>query len=134
MSRRQQRGMSLMVAIFLIAIIASLAAFAVTMGSAARNATNLQLLASRALAAAKAGAEWGAFRALNQGACPNNGHPPLHLNQGGLRGFRVNVRCVRSDHNDGVNFSVVDITATAQWSNYGAPDYAYRQVTVRYAP
>ena len=62
--RRRQRGMSLVVAIFLITVIASLAAFAVTMGTATRETSNLQLQADRAQAAAHAGIEWGPYQAL----------------------------------------------------------------------
>jgi MSHA biogenesis protein MshP len=134
MNRRTQRGMTLIVAIFLILVISLLAAFAVSTGTAARSSTNLQLLSSRAHAAARAGAEWGAFRAINQGVCQDP-YPPFNLTQGALRGFSVRVRCTaRTAHNDGVAFVVADITSTAQWSTYGRPDYAYRQVTVRYAP
>jgi type II secretory pathway component PulK len=134
MSRRAEGGMTLIVALFLVMVISLLAAFAVSMGTAVRSSTNLTLLSGRALAAARTGAEWGAFRAINQGVCQNP-YPVLNLAQGALRGFRVEVRCTaRTAHNDGVAFVVADITATAQWSNYGHPDYVYRQVTVRYQP
>ena len=134
MIRRNQRGMSLIIAIFLVVVVSLLAVFAVTTGTAARSATDLTLLSGRALAAARAGAEWGAFRAINQNVCQNP-YPVLNLAQGALRGFRVTVRCTaRTAHNDGVPFVVADITSTAQWSTYGRPDYVYRQVTVRYQP
>jgi MSHA biogenesis protein MshP len=134
MIRRNQRGMSLIVAIFLVVVVSLLAVFAVTTGTAARSSTDLTLLSGRALAAARTGAEWGAFRAINQNVCQNP-YPVLNLAQGALRGFRVTVRCTaRTAHNDGVAFVVADITSTAQWGNYGQPDYVYRQVTVRYQP
>jgi MSHA biogenesis protein MshP len=130
-STRAQRGMSLVVAIFLVVIIASLAAFAVRMGTATRNTTNLQLLADRALAAAKAGTEWGAYRAMTQGLCTAGSNLPM--NSGAIRGFRVTVDCLSMTvHNPG-NYRVADIRATAQWGNYGSPDYAYRQVVSRFS-
>ena len=132
---RRQRGMTLVVAIFLIVVVSSLAAFAVSTGAAARSSTDLQLLSGRAMAAARTGAEWGAFRAINQGLCQNP-YPPLALTQGALRGFNVTVQCTaRTAHNEaGVPYVIADIISTARWSTYGRPDYVYRQVTVRYQP
>jgi MSHA biogenesis protein MshP len=129
MNRRGQRGMSLVVAIFLVVIVASLAAFAVASAGATRNTKDLQLLSGRALAAARAGAEWGAYRALSQNTCPTAAQP-LTLNQGALRGFSLSVLCVRSRPEG--TYWVVDITSTATWSRFGAPDYAYRRVVTRY--
>lgn len=129
MSRCAQRGMSLVVAIFLIVVVASLAAFGVASANATRSTKDLQLLSSRALAAARAGAEWGAYRALTQNLCPNTPQA-LALTQGALRGFAVTVDCVRSQPEGG--YWVVDITSTATWSRFGAPDYAYRRIVTRY--
>ena len=128
--RARQRGMSLVVAIFLITVIASLAAFAVTVGTATRESENLQLLADRALAAARAGSEWGAYRALVAGSCASTS---FNLAQAALRGFRVTVVCTQSSHSEGAlpAYDVYDIDSTAEWSNFGAANYAYRQVTKR---
>ena len=137
MSRRsRQRGMSLVVAIFIIVIIGLLAAFAVTAGTANRESTNLNLQANRARAAARAGAEWGAYRALVANSCPGPGSPTnVALNQAALRGFRVAVTCMASSqHTDGGVYRVVDIVSFAQWSNFGANDYASARVVRRYAP
>jgi MSHA biogenesis protein MshP len=126
--------MSLVMAIFVVVVIASLSAFAVSTGSATRQSTNLQLQADRALAAARAGAEWGAYRALVQGACAGATNVPM--NAGALRGFQVSVICnARTAHVDGGGpFVVADITSTASWGTFGSPDYAYRRVTIRYSP
>jgi hypothetical protein len=125
-----QRGMSLVVAIFLITVIASLAAFAVTIGTATHESENLQLQADRAMAVARAGTEWGAYRARQAvPICPGPGSPvTFNLNQNALRGFRVTVTCTQR----GVapNF-VYDIDSYAQWSNFGVADYAYRRVFKR---
>ena len=68
--KRAQRGMSLVVAIFLIVAIALLSAAAVSVGRANSESTNEMLLADRARAAAEAGLEWAAYRVLVQGvAC-----------------------------------------------------------------
>jgi MSHA biogenesis protein MshP len=124
----RERGMSLVVAIFLITVIAGLAAFAVTIGTATRESANLQLQADRALAAARAGVEWGAYRALVQGSCPGAGTPPFNLNQAALRGYRVTVTCTILS--TGPN-RVFEIVSFAQWSNFGAANYASRRVVRR---
>jgi MSHA biogenesis protein MshP len=130
--RRVQRGMSLVVAIFLIVVIAVLSALAVSLGTAASGSTSLQLQADRALAAARAGIEWGAYRALVQGSCV--GSTPLNLNQSVLNGFTVTVTCTRSNHNEGaVNYSVFDVTAFAQSGNFGEQDYASRRLVSRFS-
>jgi hypothetical protein len=125
----RQRGMSLVVAIFLITVIASLAAFAVTVGTATRESANLQLQADRALAAARAGAEWGAYRALVNNICPfPTGTVTFNLTQAALQGFRVTVTCQRLGLVPPFAF---DIVSFAQWSNFGASNYASRRVTRR---
>jgi len=128
--QRRERGMSMIVAIFLIVVIASLAAFAVTAGTATRESTNLGLQADRALDAARAGTEWGAYRALVQNSCAAS--TTFNLTQAALRGFRVTVRCMRTNHTEGATtYAVWDIESFSQWSNFGAADYASRTVSVR---
>lgn len=127
----RQRGMSLVVAIFLITVIASLAAFAVTVGTATRESENLQLQSDRALAAARAGAEWAAHRALRQGICPGPGPgntTVFPFTEGALIGFRVTVTCTPLGPAPN---TVFDIDSFAQWSNFGASNYASRRLVRR---
>lgn len=127
----RQRGMSLTVAIFVVVVIASLAAYAVTTRTAVNESANLQLQSDRALAAARAGTEWGAYRALVQGSCVT-GPTVVNLNQAALRGFRVEVRCAAQLHNEGaLNYTVYDIDSFAQWSSFGASNYASRRAFTR---
>ncbi len=123
--RRQQRGMSLVIAIFLIVIVALLSAFAVSVGNANSDSTNQQLLADRARAAAEAGLEWGAYTAIVQGACDGTPPYPVVNLQGALAGFRVEVQCAG-------NAGVFDITAFAQRGNFGQADYAAHRLVSRF--
>jgi len=133
-SMRQQRGMSLFVAIFLVVVVASLSAFAVATTRATKDTTNLQLLSDRAVFAARAGAEWGGYRALRQNFCPTPAGTwttmPA-LSQGALRGFVVRVQCTRSQPQG--TYFIVDITAEARWNTFGSSDYVYRTVTQRFS-
>ena len=132
----RQRGMSLVVAIFLNVVVATLAAFAVTAGTSKLGATDQLLIADRAAAAAHAGTEWGAYRARVPGSCVG---PPLNpagttfnLAQGALRGFRVTVTCTSNNHNEGgPNYFVRDIEAFAQRGNFGDLNYASARATAR---
>ena len=140
MSARRQRGSSLVVAIFLIVVIASLAAFAVTAGASTRDRTNLQLQADRAQAAARAGTEWAAYRALVQNvpncnaASPVTNTTTVNLGQGSVRGFRVLVTSTCTRHTEGAtSYSVWDVGSVAQWSSFGAADYASKSVVGRYS-
>ena len=124
--KSRQRGMSIVVAIFLITIVASLAAFAVTIGTATRESENLQLQADRAVAAARAGVEWGAYRALVASSCIAN--PAFNLTEAALRGFRVTVTCTPVGS---APHPVYEINSFAQRSNFGAGDYASARVIRR---
>ena len=126
--RRRQRGMSLVVAIFLVVAIAVLSAAAVSVGRAASESTNELLLADRAKAAAEAGLEWAAYRVLVQAVpCTTVNGQLLQLGLGGLRGFRVTVTCQRA-----TNPAVFDITAFAQSGNFGQAAYASHTVARRF--
>jgi MSHA biogenesis protein MshP len=131
MTRQQQSGMSLVVALFLIVVIASLAAFATTFTLSQREQTNLQLQSERALEAARAGAEWAAYRALVNNACAATTN--LNLTQGALNGFAVNVRCQATAHTEGaVNYRVYNVTSFAQYGRFGAAGYVSRSINARY--
>ncbi len=130
--RRRQRGMSLVVAIFLIVMIATLAAFAVTAGTSKLGATNQQLMADRAAAAAHAGAQWGAYRARVANSCVPPPGTTFNLAQGALQGFRVTVSCANSNHVEGAtNYYVRDIDSFAQRGNFGDLNYASATATAR---
>ncbi len=126
--KRSQRGMSLVVAIFLIVVIALLSAAAVSVGRAASESTNELLLADRAKAAAAAGLEWAAYRVMVQAVpCATVNGQLLQLNLSGLRGFRVTVTCQRA-----TTPAVFDITAFAQSGNFGQSTYASHSLARRF--
>ena len=127
---RTQRGMSIVIALFVIVVVALLAAFAVTVGASQRQSGTVNLQASRALAAARTGLEWGAYRAQHATAC-NVGGQALALNEGALRGFQVTVWCKPFPHEANL-YSSYDITATAEYGAFGSADFVSRTITARY--
>jgi MSHA biogenesis protein MshP len=119
----RQHGFSLVPAIFLIVVVAALAAFAVRIGMSRQENDNLVMLGDRALVAAKAGAEWATYRA----------HPPPPIvptctnRNFTLDNFAVQVVCTRTVHGP---TTVYDISSTAQRSVFGSPDHALRQLHI----
>jgi MSHA biogenesis protein MshP len=69
MPLKKQRGVGLVTAIFLIVVIAGLAAAMVTVFSGQQASSQLDVQGARAYQAARAGIEWGLFRAKINNAC-----------------------------------------------------------------
>jgi MSHA biogenesis protein MshP len=132
--KRRQQGMSIVVALFVVVVVAMLAAFAVTVGGAQRQTNTTNLEGSRALAAARSGLEWGIYRARVNSWCNTpNVQQVVNLTEGALRGFQVTVSCRGYQHNEGgPPYYSFDITATAKYGTYGSTDFASRTVTGRY--
>jgi MSHA biogenesis protein MshP len=119
--------MSLVAALFLIVVIAALGAFAVRIGMGQQQTVNLSLLGTRAMAAANAGIEWSAYRALESGNCSNGS---LSLTEGALAGFTVDVSCVGTSF--GAEGTLYVIEAVSRYGTYGRADYASRRVRARF--
>lgn len=89
---KQQRGFGAVMAIIVLVILASLAAAMTRFGSIQHMTSAQDVLAVRALAAARTGLEYGLYQALrNGGACTTW---PLDLTAD--TGFRVSVECTPS--------------------------------------
>jgi MSHA biogenesis protein MshP len=93
MSRRpdRQAGVGLVTAIFLLVVIAGLAAAMVTVFTAQQAGSQLDQQGTRAYQAARAGIEWGLFRARQANSCASSSFalPTTSM----LSGFTVTVTC-----------------------------------------
>lgn len=119
------RGFALVPAIFLIVVLAALAAFAVRIYGGQQQTVTLALQGARALAAARTGIEWSARRALD-GDCST---ATLSLTESALAGFSVTVSCTAQAYATGagaVNVYLLD--ARAVRGVYGSADYVQRRV------
>ena len=124
-----QRGFALVAAIFLIVVLASLGVVIVRISGVQQHTVNIALLGARAFEAAVAGMEWGAFQALDSGACTTT---TLNLTEGGLTGFDVDVTCSSSAHTESGNvYNLYLIDAEARYGVYGTPDYVSRRMQAR---
>jgi MSHA biogenesis protein MshP len=126
---RRQRGVALIVALFVIIVLAGLGLFAMRVGTGQQQSVTLDLLGARAAAAAAAGTEYGANQARLHGNCAA-APPPLSLTQGALNGFSVQVSCVSNTYTvNSMPHQVYAITATATLGTYGTIGYVSRQAT-----
>ncbi len=128
-SSERQRGFSLVSAIFLLVVLAGLGAFAVRLNTIQQQTVTSGLRAAQAFEAARTGAAWGAYRALNGGFC---GMGTLNLTEGAAAGFRVSVQCTQTSHTEGavtVRIFVLDVRAEA--GVYGGPDYVARRLQTK---
>ncbi|MHB8815392.1 MAG: hypothetical protein ACYDAE_19265 [Steroidobacteraceae bacterium] len=137
---RRQTGFSLVMVIFVIVVLAALAAFAVQIAMAQYQAANVELLEARAQAAADAGIEWGANLTLQAPPVICAGAAPISktftLTQGALKGFVVKVACSPTQHQiyspsagTWTSYTVYTLTATASSGTYGGPDYVARSAS-----
>ncbi len=126
-----QRGFSLVAAIFLIVVLAALGVLAVRIAATQEQAADLTLLELRAVAAAKAGIEYGANLAARGSICPlpaaqRTVSPP----GAAFSGFTVTVTCALAPHalKSGTCNSY-QIASTAVSGAFGRPDYVVRSAT-----
>ncbi len=120
-------GFALVPALFLVVVLGALALVAIRVGNAEEHAVTMALQEARALAAARAGIEWGAYRALN-GSCAASTN--VGLTEAALNGFTVVVSCAATPFASGAatNTSYV-VSATATMGTYGQPSYVRRVVS-----
>ncbi len=122
----RQRGFSLVAAIFLLVVLSSMGLYIVRISGIEHHTANVALLGARALQAARAGVEWGAFRAIDAGSCTST---TLNLTEDGLDGFDVDVTCTSSSHTEqGKTYNVFLIVVEARAGVYGHPDYVSRRM------
>ena len=112
MCRDNQPGFAIPSAIFLIVVLAALGAFVVTVSGLQHTSSARDVMGSKALQAARAGIEWGAYQVLQQaalpgtGVCPAGSVPPLSIAipmpaGTDLTGLTVNVTCALTNFDEG---------------------------------
>jgi MSHA biogenesis protein MshP len=108
---RMQRGFALATAIFILVVLAALAVFLLTISNLQHGSSALDVQGVKAYQAARAGIEWGSYRALRDNSCVASNSMPL---PGGLAEFTVTVQCAAANYDElGAAGSVYLITATA---------------------
>jgi len=109
---KHQRGVGLASAVFLLIVIAALIAFMMRMAALQHSAAALDLQGARAFQSARAGIEWGVYRALREGVCTARSSFALAAD---LSDFTVTVECIDTPYSefDSTEKHVDSIVATA---------------------
>ncbi|UCD69103.1 MAG: agglutinin biogenesis protein MshP [Betaproteobacteria bacterium] len=112
MYRECQRGVGLVTAVFLLVVIAGLISFLLRVSGLQHSTAALDLQGARAFQSARAGIEWGVYRALRDNSCASSASFGL---AGDLSDFTVTVRCVDVPYTevDATVKHVYSIVATA---------------------
>lgn len=125
---RGQRGFSLVTAIFLLTVLASLGAFVVVMSGVSQQTPILGLNGAKAYHAARGGLEWGIERAITEAAGGCNGVFTID-------GFTITVGCTSTAHKDGnTNITIFVVNAVAVRGNPGELAYARRALRATVSP
>lgn len=133
---KRQAGFTLVTAVFLITILFLLSAFMIGFRVYQDSSFSLDALGTRALAAARAGVEWGTYSSLRNNSCAASTSLAL---TGTLASYTATVTCARSAYNEAgatVNIDTIVANACNQPSGGNCPNaapganYAERQLTV----
>lgn len=130
-----ERGASIVAAIFLLLLLGGLAALMATFSSTQQATSTQDLLGSRAYQAARAGLEWGVYRALQNNTCTGTANLPALADD--LRQFTVVVQCtsipadeiVTTDQSS-ATVTVYHIVSVATSGVLGTPYYIERRLEV----
>lgn len=117
LTRRGQKGFTMVSAIFLLVVLAGLGAAMVTISGAQHTSSALDIQGARAYQAARAGIEWGVHRVVNGSACfasPSSFVPQAPT----MTDFTVTVTCT-SSASAGITVYQIQSTACNQ-PNAGA--------------
>jgi len=131
----QERGFALVIAIFIVVVLALIGIMMVTIGGVQRATAAAAAQGTRAYYAARSGIEWGAFQAIQNNNCALLTN--FALAAPGLNGFNVTVQCISTQHKERSDtYNVYVITSTATSGAFGTSDYVSRQlqITVTNAP
>lgn len=133
-----QRGFSIVSAVFLLVVMATLGAFMLTFSTVQQTTSTQDMQGTRAYQAAHAGIEWGLYQVLQAPpppaaapACPAS-PTTLPALGGALAGFAVNVTCTSTDEVEaGDPIRIYQLTSTANNGiAAGSPHRVERQLQV----
>lgn len=126
-TRHRSAGFAMVSAIFLMVVLALLGGLMVSMSNSQQIAAVRDLAGTRAYYAARAGIEWGAYQALQNGSCAASTVLPNAVT---ATGFSVQVSCSASGPYDegGTSVTLYQITSTASTGTPGQHDRAERQL------
>ncbi len=124
---RFQRGFSLVGTVFIITVLAAVAAFMVTITGTEQAAATYSLHGARAYAAAQSGIEWAARQALVAGSCAASA--TITPASGAPNNFTITVTCAATSVTEGAKtYNVYNLSATATTGSTATADLITRSV------
>lgn len=128
----RQAGFSLISAVFILVILATLAGYMVSLSGIQSSVPVGAIQGARAMNAARSGTEWASYLISNapsavQG-CNNVNNATLNFSVNGLNNFSVSIACSLSTHVEGGigNFHIITLVVTATHGSFGTTDYIER--------
>ncbi len=94
---KHERGVGLASAVFLLMVIAGLIAFMMRMSALQHSSFALDIQGARAFQSARAGIEWGVYRALRDDSCAGSVSFALNAD---LSDFSVTVQCAETPYSE----------------------------------
>ncbi len=131
--QRTQKGFTIVTALFLLIILALIAAYMISISSLTQSSASLMVQGVRAYYAARSGLQWGIYKVAPLGGsepfnCPTS-PTTLTLTQGEFTGFTVVVTCSANSFTEGgVTYNVFQLTSTSSYSVPSSSDYVTRQL------
>jgi MSHA biogenesis protein MshP len=124
---RAQTGFTLIAAIFLLVVVASLVVYMTNIRVVQQTTVVYGLQGARAIMAARSGLEWGISRAIVGGSCAAS----TSFTDPALAGFNVEVQCSQTTHTEGTAIvPIYRLSAIASSGGYGSLDYVQRRLRV----
>jgi MSHA biogenesis protein MshP len=124
-----QKGFTIVQAIFVLVVLGMLGAYMVTMSTVQQATSTQTLMQARAYQAARAGLEWGIKTVVDSdpSECFTNTDGDFSLGV-----FDVDVDCEKLDegHEGDQPFKVFNLTSKATYSDLSNPDYVSRTLEV----
>jgi MSHA biogenesis protein MshP len=124
-----QDGFALVLAVFVITVLAALGAYILTVSGVQHQTSVLTLQQTRALNAARSGVQWASYKALTEKTCPTDS--TISARAQTLSRFDIQiVRCEKSKHTIGgkaIDIFVIEVKASSK--NPESTGYAMRKLT-----
>ncbi len=125
----RQRGFSIVTAIFLLVVLASLGTYMLSITGAHHATPVFAVQGARVYQAARSGIEWGVFRVVNDGNCTTITASPAFTTAGpGLTNATVTLTCSTPSTN------VYYLQATSSYGNPADAEYVSRTINTTVFP
>ena len=125
---RTEGGFALVIAIFILVLLSGVGSAMLNISAAHQQTATMALLGTRAFQAARSGAEWAVYVAINSASCPA---ASFALTEAASAGFQVTVSCASSTHVEGTTSrSTLQIQSTAEYGSFGGRDFVSRTLNV----